>query len=373
LRIGFFSECYHPIVNGVVASIDAWCAGLRRAGHDVSVVTPDVPSYQDGETAVVRLPSLALPGSSGYRLTLPLSTRAVKERCGAPFDLVHAHSQFITGGLALRYARARRIPLVFTYHTRLDHYAHYVPFERGAARRVLAAWTRAYANRAAAVIAPTAETARYLGSIGVRGAVEVVPSPVDIERLRAGTRRAEVRARLGAAPGTALVLVVGRLAPEKSPELALRTCAAAPAHLRIAFVGDGPLRARLEREAARLGIAERVVFAGTLAPAAMPDVYASADALLFPSVSETQGLVLVEALAAGLPVVAVDAPQTREVTGGAAACVPAEPTALAGALVAAIAAGPDQSAIQVASSGYTIDAQTRRLLEIYRSLQAGPT
>lgn len=373
MRIGFFSECYHPIVNGVVASIDASREGLQNAGHEVLIVTPNVPYYQDAETAVVRLPSLALPSSSGYRLTLPVTTRALDARAGAPFDVVHAHSQFITGGLAMRYARAHRVPLVFTYHTRLDYYAHYAPLESGAARRVLAAWTRAFANRAAAVVAPTDETRRYLASIGVRTPVAVVPSAIDLARFRGGRRRGDLRARLGADPGSALVLCVGRLAPEKNPALALAVCAAAGPHLRLAFVGDGPLRRPLEREGERRGVAGRVSFAGAIAPADMPDVYASADALLFTSVSETQGLVLIEALAAGLPIVAVDVPQTREVIGDGGFLAPPDAAALAAALAGAIATERTQSAIQVALERFSIDEQARGLVAVYEAARAGTT
>jgi 1,2-diacylglycerol 3-alpha-glucosyltransferase len=373
LRIGFFTECYDPIVNGVVAGINALRRGLQREGHEVQCITPHIPSYQDSETAVVRLPSLPLPTSTGYRLTVPVSTRHIEERLGAPLDIVHAHSQFITGALAARYARAHRVPLVFTYHTRLEFYAHYVPFEPRLSRRVLAAWTRAFANGADAVVAPTAETGRYLASIGVRSPVEVIPSPVDLDRFAAGRRRPEVRQRLGADPDSVLVLCVGRLAREKNVELALAALAATEPQLRLALVGDGPLRRRLEVESARLGIAERVRFAGPVQPAEMPDVYAAADVLLFPSISETQGLVLVEALAAGLPVVAVDTPQTREVVGQAALLAPAQARELARALSAIRPAVPNQSAIQLASQGYSIDEQARRMIAVYEAARAGPT
>ncbi|HXP94197.1 MAG TPA: glycosyltransferase [Candidatus Binatia bacterium] len=374
MRIGFFTECYHPIVNGVVASIDALREGLRREGHDVVFITPRVPYYQDEEAAaVVRLPSLPLPTSTGYRFTLPVSTRTIDARLGAPLDIAHAHSQFITGALAARYARAHGIPLVFTYHTRLEFYAHYVPFERRLVRRALAAWTRAFANRTQAVLAPTGETRRYLASIGVRTAIEVLPSPIDVERFRAGRRRADLRERLGAEPGTLVVLCVGRLAPEKNVELAIAACAAAPPRVRLALVGEGPLQGSLEREVRRLGLGERVRFAGPVAAAEMPDLYASADALLFPSISETQGLVLVEALAAGLPIVAVDTPQTREILGEGARLVAPEAGKVAAALEASTSATSQQSAIQLAYQRFSIEVQAHRLAALYGKLLGANT
>jgi 1,2-diacylglycerol 3-alpha-glucosyltransferase len=371
LRIGFFTECYRPVVNGVVSAIVAMREGLRAAGHEVVCITPTVPSYEDVETAIVRLPSCPLPSSSGYRLTLPAATRSIDGRLERPLDVVHAHSQFITGGMALRYARDHAVPLVFTYHTRLDFYAHYVPFERNLVRRGLAAWTRAYANSANAVVAPTAEVRRYLTALGVTAPIEIVPSPVDLERFASGRRRQDLRAAMGAGSRETLALCVGRLAREKNLELAFAVCAAAGPRIRLALAGEGPLRRRLERLARELGIAERVRFLGPVAPAAMPDYYASADALLFPSVSETQGLVLVEALAAGLRIVAVDTPQTREVVGDAADLVAPQPAAMARALEAAGPRTPEQSAIQLASHRFTIEEQARKLVALYASVQGG--
>jgi glycosyltransferase involved in cell wall biosynthesis len=371
LRIGFFTECYHPIANGVVASVDALQEGLRRKGHDVVLITPHVPYYQDIQTNVVRLPSLPLPTSTGYRLTLPASPKQLDARFGVPLDLVHAHSQFITGSLAARYAQTRRLPLVFTYHTRLEFYAHYAPFGGALMRGALAARTRAFANGADAVVVPTEEIRSYLASAGVRTGMEVLPSPVDVERFRAGRRLPELRERWGAGAQTRVVLCVGRLAPEKNPGLAIAACAAAGPHVRLILVGDGPLRRQLEREVRRLGMDGRVCFPGAFAPAEMPDVYASADALLFVSRSETQGLVLVEALATGLPVIAVDSPVTNEILAGLGQTVASEPGVLAAALDAFVPSGPDQSAIQLALERFSIEVQARRLASLYRRIAAG--
>jgi glycosyltransferase involved in cell wall biosynthesis len=371
LKIGFFTECYHPIVNGVVASVDASREGLQNAGHQVACITPSVPHYEEAETDVIRLPSLALPTATGYRLTVPVSARALNARLRAPLDVAHAHSQFITGHLAARYARAYDIPLVFTYHTRLEFYAHYAPLGGRLARTLLAARTRAFAARADLVIAPTAAARGALLDIGVRTPVAVLASPIDVARFRAGRRREDLRARLGADRETRLVLVAGRLAPEKNVELVPAVLGALPAEYHVAFVGEGALRDRLASAALRGGVGARICFAGALAPADMPDVYASADVLLFPSISESQGLVLVEALAAGLPVVAADAPQTREVLDGAGFVTEARPEALAAAIRGAVEKNADRSAIQLASERFSIEGQTRRLLELYAAAGAG--
>ena len=315
-----------------MGSIDALRDGLVREGNEVIVVAPEAPGFVDRDSSIVRIPSLPLPTPTAYRLVIPFVTRSDRERIARNLAIVHTHSPFVTGSDRLAHARRSGVPLVFTYHTRLEKYAHYVPFERTMTEHAALGLTRAYAHAADAVIVPTQAMERRLRELGVRTSIAVVPSAVDVERFAAGRRRADVRARLGAAEDERLVLFVSRLAKEKNVELALRAFAQVGSAARLVVVGGGPHRAELESEARRLGVASRTTFTGEMAPDALPDVYASADAFVFTSTSETQGLVLAEAMASGLPVVAVDAPATRDVLGGAGALCRPEPQAVAAAL-----------------------------------------
>jgi len=368
VRVGFFTECYKPIVNGVVASIDALRDGLCARGVEVTTVAPHFPRFVDDERDVVRIPSLPLPTQTAYRLCLPYLNADDRRRVRG-LDIVHAHSPFVTGWMGASYARRHRIPLVFTYHTRLDAYAHYAPFDRGTTERAMSELTRRYANWADAVVVPTQAMEIRLRELGVRAPIAVVPSAIDVERFAAGRRSALVRARLGANDDAPLALVVSRLAMEKNVELALDALARAP-ELRLAIVGEGPHRAALEERARRLGVDGRVRFTGTLARERLPEVYASVDAFVFPSTTDTQGLVLAEALAAGLPVIAADSEASRDVLVGAGRLVAADPEALADAIRAALAAGRDQSAVHLAFSRFTVEMQTRRILELYREVLA---
>ena len=368
VRVGFFTECYKPIVNGVVASIDALHDGLRARGVEVTTVAPHFPRFVDDVRDVVRIPSLPLPTQTAYRLCLPY-LNAVDRRRVRGIDIVHAHSPFVTGWMGASYARRHRIPLVFTYHTRLDAYAHYAPFDRVTTERAMSELTRRYANWADAVVVPTHAMEIRLRELGVRAPIAVVPSAIDVERFAAGRRSALVRARLGANDDAPLALVVSRLGMEKNVELALDALARSPG-LRLAVVGEGPHRAALEERARRLGVGERVRFAGALARERLPDVYASVDAFVFPSTTDTQGLVLAEALAAGLPVIAADSEASRDVLAGAGRLVAPDPDALADAIRGALAAGRDQSAVHLAFSRFTVEMQTRRILELYREVLA---
>jgi glycosyltransferase involved in cell wall biosynthesis len=368
VRVGFFTECYKPIVNGVVASIDALRDGLCARGVEVTTVAPHFPRFVDDERDVVRIPSLPLPTQTAYRLCLPYLNADDRRRVRG-LDIVHAHSPFVTGWMGASYARRHRIPLVFTYHTRLDAYAHYAPFDRGTTERAMSELTRRYANWADAVVVPTQAMEIRLRELGVRAPIAVVPSAIDVERFAGGRRSALVRARLGANDDAPLALVVSRLAMEKNVELALDALARTP-EMRLAIVGEGPHRAALEERARRLGVGARVRFTGTLARERLPDVYASVDAFVFPSTTDTQGLVLAEALAAGLPVIAADSAASRDVLVGSGRIVAADPQALADEIRAALAAGRDQSAVHLAFSRFTVEMQTRRILELYQEVLA---
>ncbi|HZO92973.1 MAG TPA: glycosyltransferase [Candidatus Baltobacteraceae bacterium] len=368
VQVGFFTECYRPIVNGVVASIDALRDGLRARGVGVTTIAPRFPDFVDEELGVVRLPSLPLPTATAYRLCVPY-LRADDRRAIRALDVVHAHSPFVTGWMAIACARRMRVPLVFTYHTRLDAYAHYAPFDRAATERAIASLTRRYANAADTVVVPTRAIETCLRDIGVRAPIAVVPSAIDVARFAGGTRGAELRARLGADGDVPLALVVSRLALEKNVELALEAAAMLP-EVRLAVVGDGPHRAALEEHARRLGLGERVRFTGTVPRELLPDVYAAADAFVFPSTSETQGLVLAEALAAGLPIVAADSEASREVLAGGRPVVAGDAPAFAAALREALSRGRDHSAVHLAFSRFSVEMQTRRILSIYEEVLA---
>jgi len=327
-RVGLFTECYRPIQNGIVASLAALAQALRAHGRDYVFVTPEMPHYRDDDPRVLRVPSLPLPTRTAYRLTVPYLPRSLGN-----LSIVHTHSPFVTGWLGALAARRARVPLVFTYHTQLEAYAHYVPFQSDATRSAATQLTRAYANVADAVIVPTRAMEARLRALGVRSHVEIVPSGIDCRRFARGRRRADVRARLSVARDERMILSVGRLGREKNVELALEAFARLDdARARFVVVGDGTYRGALERASVRLGIRSRVTFAGEFARDDLPDVYASADAFVFTSRSETQGLVLVEALAAGLPIVAVDTPQTADVLGGYGRLAAGDSAAVAAAL-----------------------------------------
>jgi 1,2-diacylglycerol 3-alpha-glucosyltransferase len=369
LRVGFFTEIYLPVINGVVASVEGLAEGLRRRGHEVYCFAPKMPGYEEADGPVFRMPSLPLPTRTPYRLTLPLVSRRNLNGIIKRLSLVHAHSPFVTGWMGVRYARRYRMPLVYTYHTQLEAYAHYIPFERRATRFAAARLTRTFANLADAVVAPTRAMADHLRDLGVTTRIEIVPSGIDVARFGGGRRDDAARFRMGAGRDQRLLLCVGRLAKEKNVELPLRALAlTADPSLRLAIAGDGPLRAELDHLAREAGVGAQVRFLGVVSRDDLPNLYASADAFVMPSTTETQGLVIAEALAAGAHVIAADAPQNRDVLGDAGSLVLPTPEAFAAAFLRVPAPPDGARAARHAAQRFSMDVQLDRMLGLYESL-----
>jgi 1,2-diacylglycerol 3-alpha-glucosyltransferase len=371
LRVGFFTEIYRPAFNGVVASVETLAAGLRSRGHHVYCFAPSMPGAAHSDGDVFRLPSLPLPNASPYRLTLPLVGRRNVKGVIRRLSLVHAHSLFVTGWAGLRYARRYGMPVVYTYHTQLEAYAHYVPFEPNATRFAASQLTRTFCNLVDAVIAPTPAVEQHLRELGVHARIAVIPSGIDVDRFGAGRRDETLRARLGIPDGGRLVLFVSRLAREKNVEVLLRAFALADdPDARLIVAGDGPERADLEALARTLGVGSRVTFLGSVDRETLPDLYASADAFVFPSTTETQGLVQAEALAAGTRVIAADSPANRAVIGDAGTIVAPSPEAFAGAIrsLRGTVAWGGVARAKEAARRFSVDGQAERVTGLYEEL-----
>jgi len=374
MRVGFFTEVYHPIVNGIVSSVDGLADGLRALGHEVYCFAPRVPGCEDDDGPVYRMPSLPLPVPTPYRLTVPVVSRRNRHAIVNRLHVLHAHSPFVTGWMAVRYARRLRIPLVYTYHTRLEEYAHYVPFDENATRRAASTLTRNFANLADVVVVPTPAMRERLLELGVTSAVEVIPSGIDLRHFSSAVRNGELRRSLGVGDDERMLLFVSRLAREKNVELLIEALAQCNTPSKLLIAGDGPQRGALEELAAMRGVAERVRFLGQIERDRLPAFYAAADAFVFPSVTETQGLVLAEALAAGALVIAVDTVQNREMLGTAGRLVDADPAAFARSMDA-VPARPDAAQVaraRTAASHFGIEEQARKMVAIYERLQTHP-
>lgn len=330
MRVLLSTESYLPYLSGVTVSVDALARGLGARGHEVLVLAPRpaggeaaVPSGMGSPGPAPRhawLPSYQLPRPVPplYRMPVPHpGAAALREaRAFAP-DVVHAHSPFVTGQLARHVARGRGVPLVFTHHTRFGDYGHYLGPLAGPGRRLTEAYLRRWWAGCDAVIAPSTDLADEIRSRLAgprRPVVRIIPTGVDVDAL-AALAAPDLRAEHGWGSDVVVAASLGRLAPEKSPMLlldALATALRRAPRLRLCLIGDGPSREELRRRAAEPDLAGRAAFAGRLPRPEALRMLRGADLFAFASRTETQGLVLAEALAAGLPAVAVDGPGVRD-------------------------------------------------------------
>jgi len=344
MRVGIFTCNYRPLLNGLATAVELYERWLRLLGHEVVVVAPRYRDQAEDDGPVIRLPSLRVPTHHRYALPLVWGPTVRRRIAALDLDVYHAQHPFLVGPLALHEARRRGRPLVFTYHTLYERYGHYVPGLARTAGRLALRRSVAFANRADVVIVPSPFLARRLRRLRVRRPIAVVPTGVELPaEPRAG--RDALRARLGIPAGAILVLGVGRLAREKGFDLLLQAFAqalAARPGLRLAVVGEGDEAVRLRRQADRLGIAGAISWAGAQPRQALGAWYAGADLLAFPSRSEAQGLVLLEAMAHALPVVAVRSSAAADFVadGTEGRLTPATPEGLAAGILG-LAEDPD--------------------------------
>lgn len=318
MRIAMFTNTYLPQIGGVAISVNRFAEGYRKRGHPTHIVAPEYDeagSSEQDEADVTRVTSLTRFGGGPFSLALPITFEMEDALDAFRPEIVHSHHPYLLGDSAARAAAQREIPLVFTYHTQYEHYTYYASKSIAALRPFVVRLAAGYANLCDLVVAPSESIRDMLRDRGVRSEIEVIPTGVDGEAYRrgdGGKARAELRIRDKAF----LVGHVGRFAKEKN---LLFLCRAVAEFLRrrkeahFLAVGEGDAASEMKAVFARAGVEERVRFPGKRTGQALVNAYHAMDAFAFASKTETQGMVLVEALAAGTPVVALDAPGAREV------------------------------------------------------------
>lgn len=315
LRVAVFSDSALPILNGVSISIDALVREMRNQGHSVHVFTASHFRYKDPDPNTSRFLALTTPWARNYPLAVPPFYPMLHRFRKQPFDVIHTHTPFTIGFVGLRWAQSHGIPVVSTYHTLYDKYAHYIPlFPKRYVRYKIAKHTNFYYNQVDHVITPSEASMKWLRRHSVHRPITVIPTGVS--RLLS-VDRSETRQRFGIAPNHKVLLYVGRIAKEKNMSVLFEATAlvfASDPHARLWLVGDGPYREQCSQMARELGIGDRVKFVGFIPREEVDAYYAASDLFVFSSLTETQGLVVNEAMSYGLPAVVVNG-------GGAGASV----------------------------------------------------
>lgn len=315
MNILILTNTFTPHVGGVARSVEAFIAEYRQRGHRVLVVAPEFPDMPQDETGVVRISAIQHFNASDFSVALPVYPHLSKAIDEFQPDIIHSQHPFLLGFTALRLARHRGLPLVFTHHTLYEQYTHYVPGDSPVMKRFVIELATRYANLSRQVFAPSQSIRDLLLERGVTSPVTVVPTGVQLNKFASGDGAA-FRSQLKIPRDACVVGHLGRLAPEKNLEFLARAVADFVSHNQHAHflvVGTGPSEDAIAETFSQLGLASRLHFAGILQQQELTDALHAMDMFAFTSFSETQGMVVTEAMAAGLPVVALDAPGVREV------------------------------------------------------------
>lgn len=321
MNVLMVSDVYFPRVNGVSTSIETFRTRLQRNGHRVSLIAPSYGEADEIEnsTDTLRIRSRKVPFDPEDRyMSYREIAGMVPELRRQSFDLVHIQTPFVAHYAGVRLARELGLPCVATYHTFFEeylfHYVRFMPREwlRGAARR----FSRLQCADYTALLVPSSAMRDQLAGYGVTTPMTVLPTGIPLERFTAGDG-ADFRRRYGIAAQRKVALFVGRVAHEKNIDFLLEVAA----HVRIAVpdflllvAGEGPAREAIARHSEELGLSTHVKFVGYLdRHHELANCYAAADAFVFASRTETQGLVLLEAMAMGIPVVGLAVMGTRDI------------------------------------------------------------
>lgn len=329
MRIAIFTNCYHPLVNGVVGAVSLLRKGFLELGHQVDIFAPQFDNYVDEEPGIYRYPAVDLTRKVKYPVAIPYSPRISKVLKNLDFDIIHSHHPFVLGPLALKLARSRKKPIVYTFHTQYDQYTHYVPLPAALVKWFSKNQVRRFAQSVDQITTPADTARQILLEYGVTNDIKVIPNPTDLTRFQAANG-AWVKKEYGLSKEK-VIINIGRVAPEKNLGLLLQSfrviLSQAPEPVKLMIVGDGPALQGLKQLASELGIAEQVIFTGMVDPKLVPDYLAAADLFVMTSKTEVKPLAQLEALAAGVPIVAVAAAGANDtITNGGNGLLVAENT-----------------------------------------------
>ncbi len=308
MRIGIFTDSFRPYKSGVVRSIESFSNQLTAMGNDVFVFGPHYPNCEK-EDRVFRFISIPAPTQPDFSIAIPFSPKLGKTIKKLDIDIIHVQSPFMLGRLGVKYAKRFKIPLVFTYHTLYDQYVHYVPFAKSISKKFMQKLGKDFCNQCDLVIAPTGIVEDCLKQAGVKTPVINIPTGIEIDEFQDVDSR-WLRDYYKYKDDETILLHVGRMGKEKNIPFLLKSfknILKEEAKARLVIVGGGPEEKNLHSLAEELEISSYVRFTGLLPRKQVINAYAGADIFVFASLTETQGLVLCESKAVGLPVVAIRA------------------------------------------------------------------
>ncbi|QLL78273.1 glycosyltransferase [Ligilactobacillus saerimneri] len=317
MNIGIFTDTYYPQVSGVATSIKTLRRQLERLGHTVYVFTTTDPNVEKNvyEPNIFRFSSVPFISFTDRRIAVRGVFQALQVARELNLDIVHTQTEFSLGLIGKFVAKNLKIPCVHTYHTMYEDYLHYVAKGKLLRPVHVKQMSRSFCQNMSGIVAPSERVLNTLTRYGITAPISVIPTGVDIARFSKKHNTQELRVKLGLQPNQPVLLTLSRLAFEKDID---KLIAIMPqvfqkiTDARLVIVGDGPARQMLEDQVAKLKIADQVIFTGEINNDDVVYYYQMADLFVSTSVSESQGLTYIEALASGLPVLATHSPYTDQ-------------------------------------------------------------
>ena len=310
LRIGLFTDTYAPQVNGVSVSLQMISKGLEERGHQVTIFAPKFPGYKDDKRNVMRLTSLKYLNNPPIYVAVLGTPRSTWKLTREHFDVLHAHSPASMGLLAYLTASTKRLPLIYTYHTSITDYTHYIKFIGGTGliKRAAAWFSKASTDLGDQIIVPSPKFYRLLLQQKVKQPITIIPNGIDLSMFETVKNPGVLRKQLGIAEDAPIMLTVGRMDPEKRLDFivdAFNLLIDRVPNAHLVFAGDGGARKGVEEKANASKGKDHIHFLGMVNRADLPDIFHDADVFLSAPTTEVHPISVIEAIASGLPFVAV--------------------------------------------------------------------
>lgn len=314
MKIAMMTNSYKPFVAGVPVSIEKLSESLRTLGHQVTIFAPSY-DHQEEEADVIRYGTLLKGVAGGFSVPNSLDPKIESAFQEGDFDVIHVHHPMMIGATARYLSKKYHVPVICTYHTRYEQYLHYVGLS--GLQHILPVYLQRTLGTCDMVFASTPNIRAYLREIGISAPVEVLPTGVTTASFHPDMHKASALREKFAQGRPFLFCTVARLAKEKNLEFLLESLAfykqKAGSSFKLLLIGEGPYRAKLSCRIRELSLTEEVILVGEVPNADIKEYCRACDLFLFPSRSETQGIVLLEAMAAGTPVLALRATGTEDI------------------------------------------------------------
>jgi len=311
MKIGFFTNTYLPVNYGIEVSMETFRKGLESKGNKVYIFAPYYKGYIDKNPNVFRFKSLKIFRKKGVYIPFPFlpKNKKLKEVLNKDLDIIHAHSPFTMGLLARHIAKKQGIPFIYTHHVLFSAYAKLHFKRRLIPPFVLRKYTTNFANSADLVIAPSLKIKRFLKNNGVKKEIEILPTGINTKIFKKNTKSKEIlKKKLKIPSKNKILLFVGRIELEKNPLFLIRSLAEIIKERKdvvLLMIGSGTLLEKIREVSKKLKLSKNLKLLGSVPHKKIPFYYQGSDLFVFSSLTETQGIIILEAAASGIPVIAL--------------------------------------------------------------------